>query len=161
VPGVARYSVRDGREIIVDPRPGAPAGDIRLSLLGTALGTLCYQRGLQPFHANAIEIDGLGVVFAGPSGTGKSTLAAHFAKRGHRVLCDDLCVLSVDPAGAVLVWPGLRQFKLWKDALLHLGYQEAGLVRAIDGRDKYHLPNSIADSGCPVPLRRLYLLDRA
>jgi hypothetical protein len=161
VPHVARYRVRDGVEIIVEPAPRASMPDVRLHLLGSALGVLCYQRGLQPLHANAIEVGGCCIAFAGPSGAGKSTLAAHLSEAGYRVLCDDLCVLSFAGAEGILVWPGLARFKLWKDSLLQLRRGVQGLERVTGEREKYFLPNDRAGSDAALPLRRLYVLERA
>jgi len=49
------------------------------------------------FHASAAEIDGAGVLFAGPSGRGKSTIARCFAAAGHTVLSDERPVVRPDP----------------------------------------------------------------
>ena len=107
VDGVGRYLVRGGAEILVDAAGGAAERDVRLFLLGSALGILCHQRGLLPLHANAVVANGAAYAFAGHSGAGKSTLAAHFAQAGYEILCDDVCVISFDEAGQPLAWPGL------------------------------------------------------
>ena len=161
IPGIARYLVRDGAEIVVDPVPGVSERNIRLFLLGSALGILCHQRGLLPLHANAIVTRGVAVAFAGRSGSGKSTLAAHFQRSGYEVLCDDLCVLSFDPDGTPFAWPGLPRLKLWGDAASVFGHDPSELDRAMDDIEKYHVP--IADGGPsrPIPFSRLYVLDRA
>ena len=161
VPNVGRYLVRDGLEIIVDPAPGASDRNVRLFLLGSALGLLCHQRGLLPLHANAIVSSGVAVGFAGRSGSGKSTLAAHFQQAGYEVLCDDVCVLSFDPDGAPFAWPGLPRLKLWGDAASAFGHDPAGLDRAMDGMDKYHVPVAAAGAPRPIPFSRLYVLARA
>lgn len=160
VEGVARYLVRKGDEIVVDPAPGASERNVRLFLLGSALGVVCHLRGLLPLHANAVVAQGGAYAFAGPSGAGKSTLAAHFARRGYDVLCDDVCVVSFDASGAPLAWPGLPRLKLWADAAQAFGHDSAVLDRVIDGQDKYHVPLPLARELGPVPLRRLYLLER-
>ena len=43
---VAGYYVTDGREIVVEPVPGATDDEVQLFLLGSALGALLHQRGL-------------------------------------------------------------------------------------------------------------------
>jgi hypothetical protein len=156
----ARYLVRAGGEIVVDPVPGGSERDMRLFLLGSALGILCHQRGLLPLHANAIVVDGGAVAFAGHSGAGKSTLAAHFQRAGYEVLCDDVCVLSFDEAGRPFAWPGLPRLKLWGDAAAAFGHDPAALDQAIEGLDKYHVPMDEAGAARPIPFRRLYLLSR-
>ena len=160
VPNVARYLVRDGRQILVDPSPNAPERNVRLFLLGSALGILCHQRRLLPLHANAVVVGGGAVAFAGHSGAGKSTLAAHFQREGYEVLCDDVCVLSFNDDGRPFAWPGLPRLKLWRDAATAFGHDPAALDPAIEDMDKYHVPLVTTGAARPIPFRRLYLLDR-
>jgi hypothetical protein len=160
-PGVARYRVRGGEEIIVDPAPNASPRAVRLYLLGTAIAVLCYQRGLQPLHANAIVVNGRGLAFAGPPGSGKSTLAAYLHDRNYRVLCDDLCVLSFEADGRILAWPGLAQFKLRPDALSALSHDASALERASGDHGKYYVPSRQPGGIDSVPFHRLYVLARA
>jgi len=153
-----RYLVRAGREIIVDPFPGASERNLRLFVLGSALGILCHQRGLLPLHANAIVVGGNAYAFAGRSGAGKSTLAAYFAHAGYRVLCDDVCVLSPDDPEGPVAWPGLPRLKLWGDASRAFGHEHGELDRVVDGMDKFHVQLPAQQDVRPVPFRRLYLL---
>jgi hypothetical protein len=161
VGNVANYLVRGGREIVVYPFPGASDRNVRLFLLGSALGILCHQRGLLPLHANAISVDGVAIAFAGPSGAGKSTLAAYFQRSGYEVLCDDVCVIGFDETGRPFAWPGLPRLKLWGDAAAAFGHDSTKLDRAFEGMDKYHVPLDTAVAARPIPFRRLYLLGRA
>lgn len=45
VPKVGYYVVKSGSEITVTPLPEADEREVRLFLLGSAWGALCYQRG--------------------------------------------------------------------------------------------------------------------
>lgn len=160
VPTVGRYLVEGGARITIDPAPGAAERNLRLFLLGSALGVLVYQRGLLPLHANAVVVNGQAHAVSGPSGAGKSTLAAWFARAGLPVLCDDVCVVRLDAEGRPWAFPGLPRVKLWQDAADALGRDTAGLDRAIEGLDKYHVPlGRVVDR--PVPLAAFYTLDRA
>ena len=159
VKDVARYLVRDGHEIIVDPAPSTTERAVRLFLLGSAFGILCHQRGLLPLHANAIVAKGRAIAFAGRTGAGKSTLAAHFQRSGYDVLCDDVCVLSFDESGHPQAWPGLPRLKLWRDAADSFGHDSASLERAVDGLEKYHVPFSRPPAQGPFALKRLYILE--
>jgi hypothetical protein len=161
VAGIARYLVRDGREIVVEPASGGTERMVRLFLLGSALGILCHQRSLLPLHANAIVVGDGACAFAGPSGAGKSTLAAYFSRAGYAVLCDDVCVVDPGGGGEMLAWPGLPRLKLWGDASSAFGHDIARLDRVIDGMDKYQIKLPSAPDLRAVPLRRLYLLSRA
>jgi hypothetical protein len=48
--------------------------------------------GTAPIHVSAVELDGLGVVLAGPGGVGKSTLVAAELAEGRTATCDNLAV---------------------------------------------------------------------
>jgi hypothetical protein len=160
VAGAGRYLVSGGREVIVDPAGAESERRTRLFLLGSVLGILCHQRGMLPLHANAIVADGGAVAFAGSSGAGKSTLAAHFARAGHEVLCDDVCAIGFDDPGRPFAWPGLPRLKLWGDAAASFGHDREALDAIVDGVDKYHVPITGAGAARPIPFRRLYLLAR-
>lgn len=160
IPNVGRFLIDHGREIVVDPHPGVSPRDVRLFLLGSALGILCHQRGLLPLHANAVVVRGAVCAFAGPSGAGKSTLAAAFQARGYPLLADDVCMVDAGRAGAALAWPGIPRLKLWADAARAFGHDDTRLERVADGLDKYHVPGGPMAPALPVPLRRLYLLCR-
>jgi hypothetical protein len=155
---VARYRIRQGREITIDPRPGAAERDVRLFLLGSALGVIYHQRGLLPIHANAILAGDGAVAIGGPSGIGKSTLAAHFEARGYPVLCDDVLVVSFAADGTPLAWPGIPRIKLWRQAAETFGYDCDALQPVAAGFDKYHLPVKSPAVGGPFVLSRLYIL---
>jgi len=58
IAGVATYAMRGGRDIDVDVEAGADAAEVRVYLLGSALGVLLHQRGELPLHVSAVVIDG-------------------------------------------------------------------------------------------------------
>jgi hypothetical protein len=162
VPDVARFRIRDGKEIVVSPLPGASDRNLLLFLLGSGFGALLHQRGMMPLHANAIDLGGRAVAFCGPSGAGKSTLAAWFSDRGYRLLSDDVCVIGFDPAGRAIAKPGLERLRLWRDALDASGRDSGDYERSIDGRDKYDVPVLREEPATiPVRLAAVYQLDRA
>lgn len=83
-------------------------------LLGQALSFALIQQGIDPLHATVVTIDGIAVAFLGDSGYGKSSLAAAFVHAGHRVLTDDLLVLS-ERAGGFTAHPGPPRIKLFPE----------------------------------------------
>ncbi len=139
VPGIARLYVSGGSMISIDPAPDATMNDIRAYLLGSAMGALLHQRGLLPLHASAVEIDGAAAAFCGASGAGKSSLALHLIKRGHRLLCDDICAIDT-ASGAPRLWPGLVNLKLWRESLEAAGEEHHALQPVLPALDKYKLP---------------------
>lgn len=158
VADVARYRIAGGREIVIDPHPGVSERNLRVYLLGSAMGALLHQRGLLPLHANAVAFEGKAVAFLGHSGAGKSTLAAWFAARGHQVLCDDVCAIRFDESGATFALPGVPRLRLWQDALARLGREASDYERSFDGQEKYDVPVAGARPDGPLPLGACYLL---
>ena len=56
-------------------------------------------------HASAVALDGRALAFVAPSGTGKTSVAAHLVARGASFLTDD--ALAVEPVpGGLLAHPG-------------------------------------------------------
>lgn len=165
IPQVARYFVRDGSEIVVEPEPGVPDANVRLFLLGSAMGVLLHQRGLLPLHANAVEVGGRAFAFMGKSGAGKSTLAAWFHDHGFRIVADDVCVVGFDDGGGPQVRPGISRLRLWREALDATGRDVAAYQRSFfgdDAPDKYDVPLSRpCSTDAPIPLAAVYLLERS
>ncbi|MEN9573668.1 MAG: hypothetical protein RL514_1523 [Verrucomicrobiota bacterium] len=156
---VARFLVQEGREILVQPLPGAQESDLRELLLCSPMGALLHQRGVLPLHASVIVTEQGAVAFAGRSGHGKSTLAALFQRRGHPVLADDLAVVTFDEAGRPMVAPGYPQLKLRPDSLAQLGHGSAQLPRVRAPREKFAFAFPEAFHAEPLPLVRLYVLE--
>ena len=161
--GVARYRVEHGRRIIVDrydPRATSESSaDVRVYLLGTALGALLHQRGLLPLHVSALCAPSGTWAFTGPSGAGKSTLAAWLHRRfDWPMVSDDVAVLD---AGTALprLHPGPTRLKLWRDALAALGIDESGLARDATRYEKFHLVVQKGFEASPQGLTALVLLE--
>jgi hypothetical protein len=161
VPKVGRYLIRHGREIVIEPAAGASERNLRLFLLGSAIGALLHQRGLLPLHANAINLGGRAVAFSGHSGAGKSTIAAWFHDRGYPILADDVCVIGFDDSGRALAYPGIPRLRLWREALEASGRDAGAYDRSFDDMDKYDVPTSGDAKLEPVPLAAVYLLRKA
>lgn len=153
VPGVANYRVEQGRTIWIEPHAGASPEEIRLFLLGSTMGALLYQRGLFPLHGSAVETKWGAMVFVGAQGAGKSTLAAHFHRRGYRLLSDDVCAVAASGDGFQIL-PALAQVRLCADAYERLG-TPAGARFDVD---KYVVPMGEGYCPDPVPLRAVHVL---
>jgi hypothetical protein len=57
--------------------------------------TLAAQPGLMAIHAAALKIRERGVLLAGPSHAGKTTLSLHLASKGHTLLGDEVAALRL------------------------------------------------------------------
>jgi hypothetical protein len=155
--GVGAFLVRGGREIIVDPAPGADARVLRLTILGSAFALLLHQRGRFVLHASAVEDAGGAVVFAGGSGWGKSTLAAALHARGCGMVADDVTAIFVGRETPVVA-PAFPQLKLWPEAVMSLGGAPEILARVHPLFEKraHRVMRGFAQR--PLPLRRIYVL---
>lgn len=155
----AKYLVSAGREVLIDPDPRADENAIRLYLLGSVMGCLLHQRQLLPLHANALQYGNECVMFMGHSGMGKSTLAAAMKNRGYKVLADDVCAVQTCYGKKPVIYPGVPQIKLWKDAADHLEEDVTLMKRIRPDEDKYALP--LDDDYCRLPrsIKGIYILN--
>jgi len=155
---VARYLVRDGTEITIQPAPGSLDSDVRVFLLGSCLGALLHQRGMLALHASSIRTEHGAVLFVGTSGMGKSTTLGAFLKRGYAMLSDDIAGIVLDQAGSPVVLPAFPRTKLWEDSALRLGHDTAALPRVRPQQKKYEIATREQFASDPVPPRHVYLL---
>jgi|AGTN01.1.fsa_nt_gi Serine kinase of the HPr protein, regulates carbohydrate metabolism len=157
--GVAAYRIdAGGGEIVVDPVMDRSAPDIRVFLLGTVLGIVCFRRGLFPLHASCVRLGGVAVAFAAPSGSGKSTLAATLLRRGHALLADDVTVIAT-AAGGPVVLPAIPRLKLEPSVAQRLGFPVEGVERSWRAVEKCHVPVGSAFSSKTLPLAAVYHLE--
>jgi len=153
-----RYLVRDGREIIIQPKPETPESEIRIFLMGSAFGALLHQRGVLPLHASTVQVGDGCVAFAGISGSGKSTLAAFLHQKGYPLVGDDICPVRFLPGVGAVALPGFRRFKLWADSMIALGWDAADYPQPRTQLEKYEVTAGNVVTERLFPLRRLYLL---
>jgi hypothetical protein len=161
VDGVARYLVPDKHQIIITPEPGADPGLIRQYLFFPVFYAPLYFRGLIPLHASAVSVDGGAVLFLGPQGAGKSTMAVSLRQRGYRILADDFCVTAMDENAGIVVLPGHPQLKLRMDIIQEL-QEDLNAWEPFDPQEnKYRL--TLGSDYCPTarPVTHIYLLKPA
>lgn len=159
VPDVGLYRVREGWEIVVTPLSGAGKRELRLFLLGSAWGALCYQRGLLVLHASAVLIDDAAFAFCAPAGGGKSSLAAWLSEQGYPLVSDDLCRFEISATGPVYIYPSSARLKLWTDTLNALGWDKKGLERDHLRMEKFHVGLGESCVTQPQRLGGIYLLE--
>lgn len=169
IEGIANYRVEHGRRIVIDRRVTEPLAtaaspsDIRVYLLGSALGVLAYQHGWLPLHINAVQAPSGSVwAFTGPSGAGKSTLGAWLNTRlGWAQVTDDVAIVKPEDKQP-LIYAGPLKIKLWKETLEALEINMQGAERDLSRVDKFHIPirgkNKVS---LPAILRHLVILERS
>ena len=162
VDGVAQFEVdRSGENLMVRPCEGVPPRNLRLYLLGSAMGLVLHRRGLLPLHCNAVEINGAGFAFAGHSGAGKSTLAAWLLDHGFGHLADDVSVVRDEGDGRFRLYPGISRLRLYDAPLRRTGRDPRDFELSFltqEEVDKFDVP--VASTGRSSPLAAIFLLDR-
>lgn len=114
--GVASYLVIHGERIIITPARDHDPLDLCLFLLTSPMAALLHQRNTFVLHASAVAKNGICILLAGASGSGKSSLAAAFWQREYRLLCDEIAALREDPNGEFWVEPEVPGVQLWSRA---------------------------------------------
>jgi len=156
IEGMGRFQVDNGERITVDLEKGIEEGQMRIYLLGPVLSLLLHQRGYLLLHSSCIALPEGAVAFVARKGTGKSTVATAFVKRGFPIVADDL--IAVDVSGQTpIVHPGFPQIKLLPDAMEGLGEDptSAPLLNSL-GPKRGRRAEKFSD--CALPLRRVYAL---
>jgi len=170
--GAHRLRYADGTEFIIDRQATRvdvewteplTESDAAVYLLGPVLGFVMRLRGMVPFHASAVVVDGRATAFVGDAWAGKSTTAAAFAALGHAVLSDDLLPV-VETAGTIVAYPSHPRLTMWPDSARALFGQSGELPSLTPTYDKRYFDLEAGDrfQPTPVPLELIYLLgDRA
>lgn len=157
-PGVVRFQIIDGKEILFELEAFGSDEQAVSFLLSTVIGIVLHQRQLMVLHASAVMVDGRALAICGPSGAGKSTLAAAICQAGGHFVSDDISVISGESVSGYSVRPDGRQHRLWADSIqqLSLAGRKTEVVRA--GWDKFHVEP--ADNALPVavPLKAVIVL---
>jgi hypothetical protein len=152
---IGRFQVRDGRSILIDPEPWADPANLKSILTGRIMGYLLRQRGWLPLHASSVRVRGLGVLFLGGSGMGKSTTASAFFGAGHSVLSDELCAVRVRDGICELTCAG-TPIRLSGESMAAV----TGLPPSIGlAGDKHAIQIQERYCAVPLPVGRIYVLD--
>ncbi|SRR5579875_158310 len=100
-----------GTRVECVPGPGCPDDLLAVLLAGTVTALLLTLRGFAVLHSSAVRWKGRTVLFAGPSGTGKTTLAALCCAAGAELVADDVVALAARDGAVASVGLG-RELRL-------------------------------------------------
>jgi hypothetical protein len=113
-------------------------------IVSSAVCTLLAMRGDLVLHASAVAVEGRAVLFCGPTGRGKSTLALVLGEAGHGVLGEDGVAISLE-RGEPVAFPGARGVRVRS--------LDAGGSRRTD-----LVPDPAPDEPAPSPVAAVVLL---
>lgn len=126
---------------------------------------LAAQPDLLFVHAAGVRLGGSGVLFVGPRGSGKTTLAIGLAARGHACLSDEVGAIRLN-VPAIVPFPraaGVRPGPRASAAAAALDRPELPVERFADGSTKTLVPlHSVGPEvplGDSVPLEHIVALD--
>ncbi len=158
ISGLVRLMADDGRMIVAEPLSDATEADIAPFILSTGFAAILHQRRVLAFHAATVAWRGRAIVLCGPTGAGKSTLAAALCRAGAGFVGDDIAPIHND--GVPIVWPDGRQHRLWADAIEHMALAARQGPPIREHMRKYHVAPSATQSEArdALPLAAIILL---
>ena len=157
VEGVARYLVTGGRDVLIEPLGGGD-DDVATFFIGSPFPVLLQQRGVATLHAAAVATAAGAVLLLGPSGIGKSSLAAALAERGFPLLADDVTGVALDADHRPVALPAFARQRLWAHTLDRMRWRGRAQSRVRRGLEKYWIPAQRACSS-PMPVRAAFVLE--
>lgn len=162
--GAADFFVSaDGRRIESDATSADGDASVRHLLIDQVVPLALSHQGKFVLHGSAVVVGDGAAAFIGPTGAGKSTVAASFALAGSRLISDDALVLEPngDAWTAVPAYAGVR---LWPDVLRSmppLRRDQLPPVGAYTEKRRIGRREGIVFQESALPLKRIYLLRRS
>jgi hypothetical protein len=138
---------RDASYAEATPVPDVPAALVEHVLLNQVTPLAQSGQGATVLHASAVIVDEVSVAFLGPSGRGKSTLAANFACNGYPFIAEDALQLDLARSDIVAI-PGHPSIRLRPDAESAVFAGDASLAQREETLSKTRFA-----SGCALPFR--------
>lgn len=161
-PLVGRFVIHRSGLIEVAPHGEATLESIRACLIGPALAAAAYQRRWLVLHACAVAVGEEAVMFVGPSGVGKSTLAAYLSSQGYALFGDDVGIVVANDSGVRLM-PSHHSLKLdgaSVRSLMHMGLDLGEAQISARRRGKAALRLNVPKCGRALLVRRVYAITR-
>ena len=148
----------DGSFVQAFLHPQAEPWAIDFVLCRGVIPRLLHLRGTTCLHAGAVAVGDRIVAFCGRSGSGKSTITAAMATRGHRVVTDDVLPLRLSVSqDAVLAGPGLPEVRVYPATADRIGIANRVTPPGPGQTKAIWRPESFAAAA--LPLAAIYLLD--
>lgn len=156
VPQVAKFLINNGNEIIIEAVPGVDEQSLAVFLLGPCFAALLIQRNFFVLQGTVLKAKGgQGIAILGRSGTGKSTLAAAFLRKGYLLISEDICAIN----SQLHVMPGFPQLSLWFHTIWSRCKKAPWFKRIRPGIEKYAIPLKHKFYANPLPLNTIFILN--
>ena len=94
IPNVAKFIVRNGEKIVIEPIGNMDIKSIRTFILGPCIAILLMQRDLFLMRGLVIKVKNFSISLIGDIETTPLSITASFIKRGYAVLSDEICIIN-------------------------------------------------------------------
>jgi hypothetical protein len=154
------FRVRNGTEIIVNPKIRIDLMFLRYLILGQGIGTLLMQKGSLVLHASSVNMGGRAVVFIGLCGYGKSTIATALNQKGYSFITDDVLRIEFQDNEEMLAFPSYPASKLWDDTITNLNDKKVSFLKVHPDVEKFtfNIDNFSVE---PLPITTIYVLENS
>ncbi len=113
---------------------------------------IANSQGKISLHAACVVINNKAVLFCGDSGSGKSSLALHFSRKGHPILSDDMINLEIDDNTNIFACPSVPRIKLSESDLIEIGASKNDFLSIPAYKTKYSYPLEPVDQIEKIPI---------
>ncbi len=156
---VGSFTVRNGREIVVDVCKDVDQRRLQYNLCSLVLPLLLYQQGALVLHATTLAMHDEAIALIGMPGEGKSTLALALCNHGAAVIAEDVTIFRHDAKGVYMAFPGESHLLLSPDAVHACGHTSEHLPYAFEGSNRLVMNVPSISPFTQLPLARIYRLE--
>lgn len=158
-PGFGRHIVSgDGRRVL-SVLPNVTPWRWQRLLFAQVLPLAANLQGLEVLHASAVELEGRAYAFVAPSGTGKTTVAAHLIARGASFVTDDVFAVETTDAGT-LAHAGAGVASIDPRELRAMSREGRNRLGVVVGRSSFKILVAVDPVPYALPLEGLFFLER-
>lgn len=154
------FRVIGGKEIIVNPNISIGNVLLRTLILCQGMAVILHQRGNLLLHASSVNMNGYAVAFMGQCGHGKSTTTFALTKKGYPLVTDDVLAINLECNPIPLVYPSFSRIKLNDDIIEYIKDSKNSFTKIHPDFQKYSYPVENNFSQDPLPLKRIYVLEK-
>ena len=155
------YLVRNGNEILYEPKEEPLNDMIKSFILGYCISLVLLQRKILAIHCSAVclpdgENDDGAILISGTTGAGKSSVTRKLLESGYRFMADDVAAIRYEEKA--LVYPAFPYQKLCRNEVVKRDLKADELIYVGEDKDKFFVPVKGMFEGNPKALKCMIFL---